>query len=182
MVNYLSILKVIGQLIALVLLGVLLRQWIFKKGSPKIQVFVEKYGLVFMLIVALVATTGSLYLSEIKMWTPCKLCWIQRIFIYPQVVLLAVAAWKKDKKIAPYIMALCLVGILFAVRHYIEQIISTFYSAPADSLVPCDATGVSCAKTYTFRFGYITIPMMAFTAMFMNFLTSIFLVKSGSKK
>lgn len=34
-------------------------------------------------VVACVATLGSLYLSEILGYEPCKLCWFQRILMYP---------------------------------------------------------------------------------------------------
>ncbi|MFB6177736.1 MAG: disulfide bond formation protein B, partial [Halobaculum sp.] len=42
--------------------------------------------------VALVATAGSLYFSEVMGLIPCELCWVQRILMYPLVVVLAVAA------------------------------------------------------------------------------------------
>ena len=121
-----------------------------------------------MLIVALTGTLGSLFLSEIAGWTPCKLCWFQRIFLYPQVVLLGIALWKKDRGIAKYILTLSAIGAAIAVYHYSEQIHATFFMDPGETLEPCDQTGVSCATTYTFRFGYITVPMMALTAFALN--------------
>lgn len=39
------------------------------------------YLLYFAWIVAVVATLGSLYFSEILQYTPCELCWFQRIFM-----------------------------------------------------------------------------------------------------
>ncbi|MCT6817751.1 MAG: disulfide bond formation protein B, partial [Lysinibacillus fusiformis] len=41
----------------------------------------EENGLLFIWIVSAVATLGSLYFSEIRHYEPCKLCWIQRIFM-----------------------------------------------------------------------------------------------------
>ena len=40
-------------------------------------------GLIFISIVSLVATLGSLYFSEIRGFEPCTLCWYQRILMYP---------------------------------------------------------------------------------------------------
>ena len=37
--------------------------------------------------VAVVATAGSLYLSEVAHFVPCKLCWYQRIAMYPLPVI-----------------------------------------------------------------------------------------------
>lgn len=170
-VDFLSVLVLIGDVIVALLLLSFLPQL---KG---IQQFVAKHSLVLMLIVATTATLGSLFLSEIAGWTPCKDCWLQRIFMYPQVVLLAIALWKKDYGIAKYILALCVIGAVLSTHHYIEQIEATFFAPPTDPLVPCDDTGVSCAKTYTFRFGYITIPMMALTGFVLNALGSIALMR-----
>ena len=49
-------------------------------------------ALTLALCVALVATAGSLYFSEVAHFVPCKLCWYQRIAMYPLVPILAIAA------------------------------------------------------------------------------------------
>ena len=41
--------------------------------------------------VAVVATLGSLYFSEIADFPPCRLCWYQRIGMYPLAVVLPIA-------------------------------------------------------------------------------------------
>ena len=41
--------------------------------------------------VALTTTLGSLYMSQIAKFPPCELCWFQRICMYPNVILFAVA-------------------------------------------------------------------------------------------
>jgi len=136
-----------------------------------------------MFIVAATATAGSLFFSEIAGWVPCKDCWLQRIFMYPQAVLLALALWKKDKGIAPYILALCLIGAAISTDHYIDQVEAAFFPEPSGEelgalMEPCDATGISCAETQIdFAFGYITIPMMALTAFVLNALGSVALLR-----
>lgn len=170
-VDFLSVLVLAGDIIiALILLG-------FIPSLSKIHKIISKHALLLMLIVATTATLGSLFLSEIAGWTPCKDCWMQRIFMYPQVVLLGIALWKRDRGIAKYILALCVIGIILSTHHYIEQIYATFFAPVEDSLVPCDASGVSCSKTYTFRFGYITVPMMALTGFVLNALGSIVVLR-----
>jgi disulfide bond formation protein DsbB len=175
-VNALSFLTIIGQILALVLLIILLKETF---GEPKERRWRGTHLLLFMFIVALTATSGSLFFSEIAGWTPCKLCWFQRILMYPQALLLLIAVWRRDMKIAPYILALCLVGIVFSTGHYWEQVQAALHPVPAGtSLKPCDASGVSCASTQiTFAYGYITIPMMALTAFVMNALGSVLLLK-----
>jgi hypothetical protein len=56
-------------------------------------------------VVATVTTLGSLYFSEIADFVPCKLCWYQRICMYPLVVILGVAA---PAVTAPFVSTCCL--------------------------------------------------------------------------
>lgn len=174
-VDALSVLTLLGDIfIAITLLA-------FLPSLRSIHAFISKHALVLMLIVACTATIGSLFLSEIAGWTPCKDCWLQRIFMYPQAVLLAIALWKRDRHIVLYILALSSIGAVLSIDHYADQIEATFFAPPVDPLVPCDASGVSCSTTYTFRFGYITIPMMALTAFVLNALGSIVVLRQKKK-
>lgn len=134
--------------------------------------FFVKYGLLLMFVTSLMATLGSLFFSDIAGWTPCKDCWLQRIVMYPQVVLILVALYRRDTGIAPYILALSLIGLVLSGHHYWEQVDAAM--TPLDPLVPCDATGESCAATkIKFTFGFITIPVMAFSVFLLNALVSL---------
>lgn len=110
-------------------------------------------------IVSIVATFGSLYYSEILGYLPCKLCWYQRILMYPQALLFGIALLKKDKKYIGYLAPLSLIGLIIAGFHYIAQL------SPV-KLVSCGISGLtpSCSEYFSLMFGYITIPLMAFTA------------------
>jgi len=130
----------------------------FKNDSKnKVIEFFSRNGLLFAFIVSLVSTLGSLFYSEIVGFDPCKLCWFERIFIYPQTILLGIALVKKDFNIIPYSISLLCIGSIFSIYHnyiYIMKTTSAF----------CGTTGVSCIKRYVFEFGYITIPVMSLTA------------------
>ncbi|MBS3133116.1 disulfide bond formation protein B [Candidatus Woesearchaeota archaeon] len=110
--------------------------------------------------VALVATLGSLFYSEIVGWSPCKLCWYQRILMYPLVLILWIAAMRRDNKIGVYVLPMTVIGAVIAAFHYLQQVSVTF----AQLSKGCAADGVDCSVRYTFSYGYITIPMMALTA------------------
>ncbi|MFA6039360.1 MAG: disulfide bond formation protein B [Candidatus Peribacteraceae bacterium] len=172
LVTALAVLTVAGQAISLALLALLLQR-VLKKGETG-EAFLQRHGLLLMFIVALIATGGSLFFSEVAGWSPCKLCWFQRIFLYPQALLLAVALWRKDRNVAWYVLFLSEIGLLFSVAHYVEQVQASLLPFTGDPLKPCDASGISCARTeITFAFGYITLPLMALTASLMNILTSV---------
>jgi hypothetical protein len=107
------------------------------------------------LFISLTATGGSLYFSEILGWEPCKLCWLQRVFMYPLPFIFTAAILAKDRRVWIYALPLAIHGSIIAGYHYYTQ------RFPTETA--CSATGVSCAAM-SFEYGYISIPLMAFTA------------------
>lgn len=167
----LAVLTVLSQVL-LVLAVVYL--FFFQKKYGFIQKFLAKYGLLFAFITALVATLGSLFYSEVAGYEPCMLCWYQRIFMYPQVFLLGMALFKKDKAIIDYSMLLAVIGGLLAGYHYIMQLgIIEAFSCPVVGY------SVSCAKLFVMQFGYITLPLMALTA-FSQIIVFLFFAKKNN--
>ncbi len=104
---------------------------------------------------SLLASVMTLVYSDYLGIEPCPLCWWQRVFLYPQVILLGMAAWKRDFYIADYVIVLSVFGAAVALyQHFLQMFPNS---------LPCPATGVSCAQRFLFEFGYITYPLMAFT-------------------
>lgn len=106
-------------------------------------------------ILATIATLGSLFFSEVMGLKPCVLCWYQRIFMYPLVVVLLVGMFPLDKKVVRYALPLAVIGWLFAVYHYL-----VYSGLIPESLQPCDQDA-SCAEINLELFGFITIPMLS---------------------
>lgn len=122
--------------------------------------------------VALVATMGSLYFSEIRGYEPCELCWIQRIFMYPLVIIIGIAYVQKNVKIALTTLVFSVIGGCISLYHYgIQKLDFLSDSAPACGRVPC--TG-----QYINYLGFITIPFLALTAFILIAGMSIYLWKS----
>lgn len=128
--------------------------------------------LLSMWIVALIATAGSLYFSEIRGYAPCELCWIQRIFMYPLVIVLGIAFIQKNVRIATTALILSIIGGGISIYHYsLQKLDFLADSAPSCGLVPC--TG-----EYINLLGFITIPFLALTAFILIAGMSIFLLKT----
>ena len=106
-------------------------------------------------ILAVISTLGSLFFSEVMGLKPCVLCWYQRIFMYPLVVILLVGMFPFDKGVVRYVLPLAIIGWLFAVYHYL--LYSGFIP---EGLQPCDKEA-SCADINLELFGFITIPMLS---------------------
>lgn len=140
--------------------------------------FISKNAIISSFSVVLVATLGSLFYSEVAGYEACKLCWFQRIFMYPQVILLFVIIWKKKAKLLIYnSLPLSIIGALISAYHYFLQIgvISGF---------SCEVVGysVACSQRFVMTFSYISIPMMAFTAFMLIIFLSIIKLKNIQNK
>lgn len=109
--------------------------------------------------VSLIATLGSLYFSNILGYTPCRLCWFQRILMYPIALVSGTALFLEKSGVRDYVMALALIGAPIALYHSLIQRYKQFTASG------CSVTAVSCSTEYTFHYGYITIPVMALTAL-----------------
>lgn len=162
---FLDSLTVLAQAISLVLIVTIL---VSKKDNKVFQI-VRKYGMQVAFIVVLVATAGSLTYSEILGYEPCKLCWFQRILMYPMVLIIGIGLWKKDSVSKLYALILSLMGIPLAFYHYLVQL--------GIVAAPCTTGGytVSCAQYFSMNFGYITIPMMAMSTFLLVALIMLIL-------
>ncbi|MCW2920792.1 MAG: disulfide oxidoreductase [Thermoleophilia bacterium] len=108
-------------------------------------------------LVAAVATAGSLYMSEVRHFEPCPLCWYQRIAMYPLVVLLGIAVLRRDHLARWYAIPIALVGLAIGAYHYqLERF-------PDQDAIACTSS-VPCTTIWFEQLGYITIPMMAMSA------------------
>lgn len=155
--NYLLALGTIAlQLSTLILLALYLTG--ARTGnSGELVARIQKWGMWKALVLATAGSALTLVYSEIIGYPPCPLCWWQRVFLYPQVILFALALYTRDRSVALYSIALSTLGAAVALYHHMLQVL------PSGSL-PCPAEGtVSCAQRFVFEFGYITFPMMSFS-------------------
>ena len=146
--------------IQVVILLISINYLFFRSRENKILLFFKKYTFIFGFLIALGAVIVSLFYSEIVGFPACELCWIQRIFLYPQLILFSMELYKRDRSIIDF-------SIVFAILGSIVSIYHIFVEMGGKSNLPCSAPDsvnqVSCATRYIFEFGYITIPIMALT-------------------
>jgi disulfide bond formation protein DsbB len=119
---------------------------------------IRRNALYLAWVVSLVAVAGSLYFSEVAGFIPCKLCWFQRIFMYPLAWILGRACYRNDRRQIGYALPLSLAGGSISLYHYAEQKIPSLAR-----ILPC-STGVPCNGVYIDWFGFITIPLLALVA------------------
>lgn len=119
--------------------------------------------------VAGVATLGSLYFSESAGYIPCRLCWFQRIAMYPIAVIALVALIRRDRGARWYILPLAVIGAGISTYHYLIE-----WGVLADT-ESCALFGPGCADIWFREFGFVTLAFMAlcgFVAVLaLNFIT-----------
>ena len=117
--------------------------------------FWARLGLYGALTAAWVAMMGSLYFSEVSQFTPCTLCWYQRVLMYPLAGLIALGILRRDNHLPFLVLPFSLLGQGVAVYHFLLQK-TTIFGAPA----AC-GLGVTCSTVWVNWFGIVTIPLLA---------------------
>lgn len=177
--NYLTVFA--GALIVLLFIAVIYLK-LFKQPAGARRFFSwlldfhRRRALLLVLIVSLTATLGSLFFSEVVGYEPCKLCWFQRIFMYPLPLLFLIGLARKESVISFYALPLSIIGGLIALYHYFLQV-GKLWEIAVDKFAPCSAVGysASCTDSFFLSFGYITVPMMSFSAFLL--ITLILAIK-----
>lgn len=124
------------------------------EGLVSLRVAIGDLALPFAFAVALVCMGGSLYLSEIANYPPCLMCWYQRIAMYPMVLLMGIAALRKDSGIKWYSVPLGLIGVSISIYHYLIEWFP-------DSVAHACTEDVPCSTVWFRKFGFLSIPAMA---------------------
>lgn len=142
------------QILALALFAL----FFVRKDFSALSAWVARWALPAAFLLTLFSIGMAIYYSDFLGIIPCSLCWYQRIFLFPQAVLFVVALFKKEAaRIADYSIVLSIFGGIVALyQHYIQMV--------GESPLPCPASGGDCVKRFLFEFGYITFPLVAFSA------------------
>lgn len=105
---------------------------------------------------SLVATAGSLFLSEVMGFAPCTLCWYQRIAMFPLPVILGLGILFEDRKSILYAFPFAIAGLLIAAYHNL-----LYYDFVEEALSPCMGEGISCSEQHLSLLGFIDIPLLS---------------------
>ena len=126
-------------------------------------------------LIAAISTLGSLFLGEIMGYTPCVLCWYQRIAMYPLVLILPAGLFPFDRRVVRYALPLALVGEGLALYH-----LALVAGWIPEALKPCQQ-GVPCSDAQSLWLGFASIPLLS--AMSFSLIAALLLAarRKGSK-
>ena len=163
--HYLSLATIIGGGVLVVV--ILYVTYILNTNrKSRIVSSLYRFAIPLAFLITFFGTGMSLFYSEYLGILPCDLCWFQRVFIYSQLILFAVAWWKDDKGAFVYSFWLSVVGLCIGLYHHIMQLGYDVYR-------PCSTApfAVDCSKPTFIEYGFVTFPLMAVVL----FATLIFL-------
>jgi disulfide bond formation protein DsbB len=109
-------------------------------------------------IIAMVATLGSLFFSEVMAYAPCVLCWYQRIAMYPLVIIFLIGSFQSPRVTFSFSAPFVLGGWLISIYHNLLH-----FGVIPESASPC-ISGVPCSTVYINWFGFLTIPILSLIA------------------
>jgi disulfide bond formation protein DsbB len=107
------------------------------------------------LVVAAGSTLGSLYFSEFADYVPCRLCWFQRIAMYPIAVVALVALLRRDAAARWYLLPMAVIGAGISAWHYLLE------WNPEWEGESCGLFGPACSAPWFREFGFVTLAFMA---------------------
>ncbi len=140
--------------------------------SHSLEAIIRTYGLVAAFLITVSGTITALVYSEYFGFVPCGLCWMQRIFLFPQVVMLGGAIFYKDALYARYGIMLSVTGLVIGLyQHYLQMGGSEFVRCPVAGV------GADCAKRFMFEFGFVTFPLLSAIAFLFLTVLYIYLLK-----
>ncbi len=135
----------------------------------------QKYFLLAQFLIALTSMFGSLFFSEVMKLPPCNLCWYQRIFIYPVVLIILSGFYINSQDTNKFITPFVVVGLVFSVYH------NLIYYKFIQVIIPCSETAPCTAQQLNY-WGFITIPLLSLSAFISLFILNSLCTFSESKQ
>jgi len=128
-------------------------------GDPAQRAGETAWLLVFACwLVATSSTLGALFFSEVMELPPCLLCWYQRIFMFPLVLVLPMGLFPFDARVVRFTLPLAFAGWLVSVF----QVLLVAGWIP-EGIRPC-SQGVPCSEVQIEWLGFVNIPFLSFLA------------------
>ncbi len=163
---FFSLLMFVAVAGSVLLIGLRIAAALGSDGASRVGADITHAATWLAFLVAATATLGSLYFSEVAHFVPCRLCWFQRIAMYPLSVILFVGAVRRDPAVRWYAAPLAVIGAGIAGYHTLIE------WRPELDTGACEAFGPSCTDVWFREFGFVTLATMSLV----GFLTILLLL------
>jgi disulfide bond formation protein DsbB len=106
-------------------------------------------------LIALASTLGALFIGEVMGRAPCNLCWFQRAFMFPLVLILGIGCYRSDATAWIYGLPTAIVGGLIAAFHSL-----LYFGVISKGIQPC-GVDLSCSGSDMLLIGWVPIPALS---------------------
>ena len=133
----------------------------------------KSFFLIFL--ITLLSIVGSLLYSEHYGVPACKLCWFQRILLFPQFIIVIIAWLHKEKRmLAKNILAFSVPGFVLALYQTLWQ-----YRIASSVGIQCGfEDAASCSQIHMLKFEFVTFPVVSASVfLFLGVLATVVLLK-----
>ena len=98
-------------------------------------------------LVILLGCAISFYYGEILMIEPCRMCWYQRLALFPLALILGIGIYRNDRSVIRYAIPLCGFGLMIALLQALGVHFPLF-----------QICGKECGEPIFSLFGWLTFP------------------------
>ena len=117
--------------------------------------WIREHALFLAWLISVSGLGLSVFFGEVMHLEPCRLCWYQRVAIFPLALFLGIAVYKRDRNLARYSLPLVIFGGVFAFYQTISQY---FPSSHIHAL--CGSTE-QCTLPIFYLFGVVSFPLLS---------------------
>lgn len=142
-----------------------------RRWAVEVVDVISQFGPWSVFMVTAGSMIGSLYFSEVANFAPCKLCWYQRVAMYSLAVISLVAALRRDRRVAPYLLVLASIGLVVSTYHYLVEWFPNLETSVCSLDVPCSGVWFR-------EFGFVSLAFMAGSAFMATIVWSIVMIRS----
>lgn len=123
------------------------REWLHEK--------VGSHGALVSFGILAASLVGSLFYSEVAGFAACIVCWVIRILLYPQIVLVGAYLYKPRRW-------LMVTSLVMSIGAFVSAIYLVYLQYGGSAIINCGlfASLGSCETEYFRIFGYVTIATM----------------------
>lgn len=120
--------------------------------------FLRRNAIYLAWVVSLFGLSTCVFYGEILGNPPCPLCWYQRTFLFPLVILLGIGAYRNDSNVVIYALPLAFLGVFFAVFHVLQPYIPLLQRANICKMgIPCTHSGFAVFFPFFSAIGFFLI-------------------------
>lgn len=123
--------------------------------------WIKDHALYLAWLVTLSGLLLSIFYAEVLNLEPCRLCWYQRIAIFPLALFLGIAAYREERRLAIYCLPLVIFGGLAAFYQLLSDLFPKMHSEFLCGMHSCTLASIPPMLSLS---GFVAMAVLIFIA------------------